>query len=47
MLEANKYNSKAIPNSSLIKLTGVDGFLIFSLNFKHIVMANCNASKSN
>ncbi len=24
-------------------MTGVDGFVISSLNFKQIVMANCNA----
>jgi hypothetical protein len=28
-------------------LSRVDGFRIFPLNFKHIVMANCNASESN
>jgi hypothetical protein len=45
--EANKDNSKAIPKSSSIKLIRADGFVISSLNFKHIVMANCNASKIN
>jgi hypothetical protein len=47
MLEANKNNSKSIIESSSIKLTGVDGFIISSLNFKHIVMANCNALENN
>ncbi len=47
MLEANKDNAKVIPKSSSIKLSRVDGFRIFPLNFKHIVMANCNASESN
>ncbi len=47
MLEANKDNSKAILESSLIKLTGADEFIISSLNFKHVVMVDCNASKSN
>jgi hypothetical protein len=45
MLEANKNNSKVIPKSSSIKLTRAYGLVIFSLNFKHIVMANCNALK--
>jgi len=43
LLEVNKNNSKVIPESSSIKMTGVDGFVISSLNFKHIVMANCKA----
>jgi hypothetical protein len=47
MLEANKDYSKAILESSLIKLTRVNGFIKFSLNFKHIVMVNYNASESN
>jgi hypothetical protein len=47
VLEINKNDSKAIPKSSLIKLIGVNGFVIPSLNFKHIVMANCNALESN
>jgi hypothetical protein len=47
MLEANKDNSKVILESSSIQLTKVDGFVISSLNFKHIVMVECNASKSN
>jgi hypothetical protein len=47
VLEINKNNSKAIPESSLIKLIGVNGFVISSLNLKHIVMANCNALESN
>jgi hypothetical protein len=47
MLEANKDNSKGIPKSSVIKLIGIDGFIISSLNFKHIVIVHCNASKSN
>jgi hypothetical protein len=46
MLEANKNNPKVISKSSSIKLNGVDGFVVFSLNFKHILMANYNASKS-
>jgi hypothetical protein len=46
-LDANKDNSKAILESSFIKLTKGDGFVIFYLNFKHIVMVDCNASKSN
>jgi hypothetical protein len=36
MLEANKNNLEAIPKSSSIKLTRANGFVIFSLNFKHI-----------
>ncbi len=47
MLETNKDNSKAIPKSSSIKLTKANGFIISSLNCKHIIMANYNASKSN
>ncbi len=47
MLETNKDNSKAILEPSSIKLTNVDGFAISSLNFKHIVMVDCNASKNN
>jgi hypothetical protein len=47
MLEAYKDNSKAILKSSSIKLTGVGGFVIFSLNFKHIIMVDYNASESN
>jgi len=47
MLEANKNNPKVFPKSSSIKLTKVDGFVIFSLNFKHVVVASYNASKSN
>jgi hypothetical protein len=47
MLEANNDNSKAIPKSSSIKLTRANGFIISSLDFKHIVMENCNASKNN
>jgi hypothetical protein len=43
MLEANKDYSKAIPESSSIKLTRVNGFIIFSLNFKHVMMVNYNA----
>jgi hypothetical protein len=43
MLEANKNNPKVILESSSIKLTRVNGFVIFSLNFKHIIMANYNA----
>jgi len=48
MLEAKfKDNSKAIPKSSSIKPSRVDGFIIPSLSFKHIAMVGCNASKSN
>ncbi len=47
MLETNKNISKAIPKSSSIKLTKVDGFIIFCLNFKHIVLVDCNALESN
>ncbi len=47
MLETNKDNSKAILKSSLIKLTKVDGFVISSLNFKHIVIVDYNASENN
>jgi hypothetical protein len=47
MLEAKKDNSKAILESTLIKLIGAIGFTISSLNFKHIVKAHCNTSKSN
>jgi hypothetical protein len=43
LLEVNKNNSKIIPESSSIKMIGVDGFVISSLNFKHVIMANCNA----
>jgi hypothetical protein len=44
---SNKDNSKAILESSLIKLTRADGFIISFLNFNHKLMADCNASKSN
>jgi hypothetical protein len=47
MLEVNKNNSKAIPKSSSIKLTKATGFVISSLNFKHVVMANYNALENN
>jgi hypothetical protein len=47
MSEAKKDNSKAIPKSSLIKFTRENGFIISSLNFKHIIMVECNASESN
>jgi hypothetical protein len=47
MSEANKDNSKAIAKSSSMKLIGVDGFIISSLNFKHIVMVDYNASECN
>jgi hypothetical protein len=43
----NKDNSKAIPKSSLIKLTWVGGFVTTFLHFKHMVMANCNVSNNN
>jgi len=46
-LEVNKNNSKVIPKSSSIKLTKAIGFVIFSLKFKHVVMANCNALENN
>jgi hypothetical protein len=49
MLEVNKDNSKVIPKSSSIKLTGANGkwVIISSFNFMHIVMANYNAAESN
>jgi len=47
MLEANKNNPKAILKSSPIKLTRVNGFVILSLNFKHVVMVGYNALESN
>jgi hypothetical protein len=47
MLETNKDNSKVIPESSLIKLIRVNGFVISSLNFKHIIMANYYPLESN
>ncbi len=47
MLEAKKDNLKTIKESSSIKLTSANGFVISSLSFKYIVMADCNASKSN
>jgi hypothetical protein len=46
-LIANKKNSKAIPKSSSIKLTWAGGFVISSLHFKHMVMANYNALDNN
>jgi hypothetical protein len=47
MLEANKNNPKVILESSSTKLTRVNEFIIFSLNFKHIVMVGYNALESN
>jgi hypothetical protein len=47
VLEVNKNNSKVIPESSSIKLTRANGFVISSLNFKQIIMANCNALENN
>jgi hypothetical protein len=47
MLEAYKNNFKTILESLAIKLTGANGFVIFFLNFKHIVMVDYNASESN
>jgi hypothetical protein len=44
---SNKDNSKAILESSSIKLTRADGFIISFLNFNHKLMADYNASKSN
>jgi hypothetical protein len=44
---ANKNNSKAIPKSSLIKLTRAGGLVTSSLHFNHMVMAKCNALKNN
>jgi hypothetical protein len=42
--QANKDNSKAIQKPSLIKsIAHVDGFVISSLHFKHIIMADSNA----
>jgi hypothetical protein len=35
ILEANENNLKMIPKSSSIKLTWVNKFVTFSLNFKH------------
>jgi hypothetical protein len=44
---ANKdINSNAILESSSIKLTWASGF-VTSLHFKHMVMANYNASNNN
>jgi len=47
MLETNKDNSKTIPKSSSIKLTRAYGLVIFSLNFKHIIMVDYNALENN
>jgi hypothetical protein len=46
MLKANKTNLRTTPKLSSIKLTWPNGFAIYSLNFKHIVMANYNALKN-
>jgi hypothetical protein len=45
MLEANEDNFKEILKSSSIKLTWANGFVMFSLSFRH--MANYNALKNN
>jgi hypothetical protein len=42
----NKDNSKAIPKSSLIKLTWVGGFATTFLHFKHMVIENWNVSNN-
>jgi hypothetical protein len=48
MLEANKDNSKAISKSSSIKLIAqANGFVIFSLHFKHLIMADCIPLENN
>jgi hypothetical protein len=47
LVEGNKDHSKVILKSSTIKLIKVDGFVVSSLNFKHIIITNCNVSKSN
>jgi hypothetical protein len=47
ILVSNKNNSKAIPKSSSIKLIWACGFVTSSLHFKHMVMANYNASNNN
>jgi hypothetical protein len=46
-IDSKLKNSKTIPKSSSIKLTWVGGFVISSLHFKHMVMANCNALDNN
>ncbi len=44
MLEGNKNNAKTIPKSSSIELIRAYRFVIFSMNFKHIVMTYYNPS---
>jgi hypothetical protein len=43
MLEASKTNSKTTLELSLIKLAEANGFIMFFLNFKQIVMVDYNA----
>jgi hypothetical protein len=47
MLEVSKTNSRTTLESSPGKLTWIGEFVISSLNFKHIVMANCNVLINN
>ncbi len=44
---ANKNNSKVILESSSIKLTEASGFVTSFVHFKHMVMADYNASNNN
>jgi hypothetical protein len=46
-LEANENNLKIILKSSSIKLTWVNNFVTFSLNFKHNNGAYCYALETN
>jgi hypothetical protein len=46
-LIANKNNSKVILESSSIKLTEASGFVTSFVHFKHMVMADYNASNNN
>ncbi len=47
MFELNKVSSRTTLKSTLIKSTWASGFLIFSLNFKHIIMAYYSAIETN
>jgi len=47
MLEVSKTNSRTTLESSPGKLPWIGEFVISSLNFKHIVMANCNVLINN
>jgi hypothetical protein len=47
ILIENKNNSKVILESSSIKLTEASGFVISFVHFKHMVMADYNASNNN